>query len=96
MSSPRQWHAEFNELLILLATLLEHVSCFFISSKISITKNFFYFITIVAGPIAERSKWSDLYCGQGGLGSNPGKGMCFIWDDVYKVEAILLVSTLHD
>ena len=30
-----------------------------------------------AGPIAEQSKSSDIDCGRGDLGSNPGRGMCF-------------------
>ena len=30
-----------------------------------------------AGPIAEWSKLSDLDCGRGDPGSNPGKGRCF-------------------
>ena len=33
-----------------------------------------------AGPLAEQSRSSDLDCGQGDLGSNPGKGVCFFWD----------------
>ena len=33
--------------------------------------------TLEAGPIAKQSKSSDLDCGQGNPGSNPGKGMCF-------------------
>ena len=32
-----------------------------------------------AGPIAERSKSSDLDCGRGDPGSNPGEGMCFFF-----------------
>ena len=35
---------------------------------------------IKSGPIAKGSKLSDLDCGQGDLGSNPGKGMCFFPD----------------
>ena len=31
----------------------------------------------VAGPIAERSKSSDLDCGREDPGSNSGEGMCF-------------------
>ena len=42
-----------------------------------------------AGLIAKQSKSSDLGCGQGELGSNPGKGMCF-FGMVNLVEAILL------
>ena len=36
--------------------------------------------TTKAGPIAEWSELSDLDCGQGDLGSNPGKVMCFFQD----------------
>ena len=32
-----------------------------------------------AGPIAKRSKSSDLDCGRGDPGSNPGEGMCFFF-----------------
>ena len=41
---------------------------------------FYQTILKCLGPIAERSKLSDLDCGPGDPGSNPGKGMCFFRD----------------
>ena len=39
----------------------------------------FHLILLLAGPIAEQSKSSDLDCGRGDPGSNPGEGRNFFY-----------------
>ena len=48
------------------------------------------------GPITEQSKSSDLDCGWGDLGSNPGEGMCFFRDgEVSGSHTKIPVLTFH-
>ena len=63
-----------------------------ISQHINFEKRLWIIKTCVkAGPIAERSKWSDLDCGRGDPGSNLGEGRffsAFFWDGELSVTRI--------
>ena len=84
-----------SDLLCVEVVQIEHLPTPFTRRGIMIQSSLFTDIypDQEAGPIAERSKSSDLDCGRGDPGSNPGEGMCFFRDGELSGSHIVCFHT---